>query len=283
MSLGTVAAAVGIGAGLFSVGTGIAGMVNPPKAPKAPDASTDMQTILNFLLNGGGADQLLKLQKTYGPEFAQNELALAQQLSPQFAQLRTDLTTKFLPQMSKAYKTAQIAADPEFFKFRDQLQQQLTQNMGQGMNPQQLAFYREQTRQSQAAKGMFDSPLGSEAEAQHLTQLNMAQQNLNLLNAMNFSNSFRQTPMPNEPQISQANAPFAPPSISTLFDAQRGTSDFNVAADYQQNQQNQRNTGQFISGLGQQFDQIASSLQGLGVGQKSGVKYDSSGGRGSYY
>lgn len=159
--------------------------------------------------------------------------------------------------------------DPGLYNTRDQLASQIQSGIGTGLRPEELDFFRQQMMAGQANRGLIDSPLGAQAEARGLMDLELAQRQQNLMNAQNFINSYRPT-YTGTPGGFQGSM-FQMPGFGDMFSAQGNLE----MADYGQ-ELNYANT--IGGGIGAGFGQILGAgamamgmpmLSGMGGGGKS--------------
>ena len=162
------------------------------------------------------------------------------------------LQAGFFPQFEQNVLESFQRQAPEFFTAREALGQEIGRNVGQGLSPAQLAFFRNQIGQGQALRGLFDSPLGSAQEAQFLTDLELQQQQRNIENALNYQQSFRFMSAPGGTAI---NA-LTPPSYNDLINLNQSRVSAQNALESQRQQA---------------FGQLGGQIAGLGTAAASGA------------
>ena len=189
-------------------------------------------------------DKFLQVEQQFQPQFDKMMMDRLQQLAPQLANLQTSLYAQNAPLITQAAVAAEKAGSPDFFGLQQNVTQQANQNLGQGLNPQQLQFFRNQLMASQAQRGLQDSPLGSEAEAMALTQLNLAQQQQNYQNALAAQANYKLPPLPGYPSIGAQNVQglvpqqpiFGTPSFNTILGGQQNAANQQLASSLYNNQ-----------------------------------------------
>lgn len=220
-----------------------------PSAPQLPSAGSQMKSIYKMVGGQEFAQSLgfknmksaikekglayvqEQLQNKWGPVFEQQQLESLRRTAPEYNQLQLEQAQKFEAPMLMAQMGAQKQASPEFFQMRDQLAASLMGKIGQGLSPEDTAYFQQQMNQQQAAKGMYDSPLGSTQTARYLTGMNLQQQQQNEQNAQGFLNSFRLFPTQDiGVQGAGQNSLISGPSFSDLTSLQSGTMAANNAA-----------------------------------------------------
>jgi hypothetical protein len=163
---------------------------------------------------------------------SQNLIA-QQRYLPQYNQLALDQTKKFLPQelaLQNQYGTlaaqnirnAQMGIDPGFFAGREALGQDLQGRIGQGLSPDQLSFFGNQVNQQQAARGLFDSPLGATQTGRYLTTQDLLERQRNIQNMQGYLNSYQPQQIPQVvpftgmPGANLAGGALTPPSFGDV-------------------------------------------------------------------
>lgn len=139
----------------------------------------------------GMLQQTLDAQGKLLPQLQANQMQSLNGLTPQLAALQYNTQAQYAPQYAALAQGIEQSLAPQYFSTRDSLGSSIAGKIGQGLTPGDLGFFADQQRNAQAARGMFDSPLGGAMEAKYLTGLNLQQQQQNLLNAQNFLNSYK--------------------------------------------------------------------------------------------
>jgi hypothetical protein len=104
---------------------------------------------------------------------------------------QSDLLKQFFPDFYSSIVGSVKAESPGLFATQDQLQQQIQENLGQGLSTPQLDFFTQKLLAAQESTGIATTQLGATARARDLTQLDMAQQQQNTQNAQNFIQGFK--------------------------------------------------------------------------------------------
>src|SRR5689334_2784190 len=123
-------------------------------------ASNNINPLTNFPTVGGLIGQgeqgtlgtlpgLLAGIKQYAPEFEQAILDSIKKNSPQIAQQLTQLQSQFGPGLAEAQRSSALAGAPGFGQLQNALVGNVTAGIGQGMSPQQTAYFRNQLAQSE--------------------------------------------------------------------------------------------------------------------------------------
>lgn len=238
--------------------------LTPAQRSKLRPTSAEMVRMKNLQQRQGMLGSMLEQQTNWAAPYEQQQFASMARTAPQMAKLQLDLQKQFgLPMMQASYD-AQKAIQPEFYNNRAALGNYLGDQIGKGLNPNQLDFFAQQQRAAQAVRGLADSPLGSTQEARYLTEIDLAQQQKNIANMQNFLNNYQ---LMNTPQVGVPALPMggnAGPALTPTSFADTMNLEANLAGmRFAQKQQRYDNLNAGMSQLG-------GSLMGMGSGMMGG-------------
>lgn len=220
-----------------------------PQEPRVPTAGNSLSRTLRGLV---GQAQW-KIWKAQGLTPAEKEFEFSKLWNAKYQDtLRTEqkadtaASLEQLNQLGPGYVAGQTATAeagaPGFSELRGSLMGEATSHVGKGIAGTPLeAFYQSKIRAGQAARGLFDSPLGSEQEAMALSGLEEAQRMQNNAFAAGLMENdplfrFSAATTAQTPQMFGVNAanyqPMAPIGFGEMYGSQRASDAATYAKQY---------------------------------------------------